>query len=240
MTLVALRSFTFRYRIFVSLGIVWCACLAAYALPVDRRPIAELFLGSGGLTLGCLAAAVLCAAATALRMSAGTVLRSGRVMSFDVRSEALALRSPYSLVRNPIYLSDLLAAGGFALCLPWPGLLYPLLLAVHYRSLISWEEDRLREVHGASYLAFLASSPRLCPTPSSVARFLRELADLRIDADGARFNALYLLFIPGLLVAAWSGAFFHAVLIGLPGVADWAYWHTRKGLPATMHQEVPS
>jgi hypothetical protein len=173
-------------------------------------------------------------------MSAGTVLRSGRVMSFDVRAEALALEPPYSLVRNPIYLSDLIAASGFALCMPWPGLLYPTLLALHYRALIDWEEERLWEVHGASYLTFLASSPRLFPTPSSVARFLGDLGTLRIDADGARYNALYLLFIPGLIVSAWTGAFFHAVLIGLPAVADWAFWHTRKGLPSTAHREVPS
>lgn len=238
MTSFSLQAVEFRYRIFVSLAIVWCACIAAYAAPVDRRPLAELLVGAAGPTTGFLTAAVLCALATALRMSAGSVLSSGRVMSFDVRPETLTLAPPYSLVRNPIYLSDLIAATGFALCMPWPGLLYPFLLLLHYHQLIDWEEERLWNVHGPTFVTFLASSPRLCPTPSSIARFMRDLGGLQINADGARFNALYLLFIPGLLVSAWTGEFFHAVVIGLPGVADWAFWHTRKGLHAPRHHEV--
>ncbi len=239
-SLHSIRVLEFEYRIFVSLGIVWIACTAAYGLPVDRRTVVELLVGPGGRTTGFLAAAFCCAFASILRMTAGTVLHSQRVMSFGVRPEALAIDPPYSLVRNPIYLSDLIAAAGLSLCMPWPGILYPALMSLHYRQLIRWEEASLGSTHGDTYHEFLRSTPRLLPTPASVVACAKESRRLRINYDGARFNGLYVLFVPGLMVAAWSGEFFHAVVIGLPGVADWAYWHTRKGLGSAAGSEVAS
>ncbi len=60
--------------------------------------------------------------------------------------------------------------------------------------------------------------------------FLRESEKIQITYDGLRHNALYMLFIPGYLVAALEQDFLYAVLIGLPGVIDWAIVHTRIGL----------
>lgn len=237
-TTYRLIGFEFRYRIFVSLGIVLFACISAYGLSSDHRTIVEHIVGPGGRTAGFLVAAGLCMLATLLRMSAGTVLRSQRVMSFGVRPEHLSVAPPYDLVRNPIYLSDLIAAAGFAVCMPPLGLVYPALLTLHYRNLISWEERSLGERHNEQYAAFSSTTPRLLPTWSSVRRSIGSWRQLRIDADGARYNALYLLFIPGLSISAFTGEFFHAVLFGLPALADWAYWHTVKGLsPETS--EVP-
>jgi S-adenosylmethionine-diacylglycerol 3-amino-3-carboxypropyl transferase len=52
---------------------------------------------------------------------------------------------------------------------------------------------------------------------------------MTISRDGFRHNALYLLFIPGFVVAALSGRLLWAVIIGLPAVIDWAIIHTKIG-----------
>lgn len=230
----------FEYRIFLSLAIVLIVCIAAYVPSGDRRTVMELIFGPTGRPAGFLSAAALCFLATLLRMSAGTVLQSTRVMSFGVRPERLSVDPPYTLVRNPIYLSDLVAAAGFSLCMPPAGLLFPALLTVHYLRLIRWEESSLFAAHGSTFQSFVSSTPCLLPNVRSILSLIRGVRRLRIDRDGARYNALYVLFVPGLLIASITGEFFHAVLIGLPGVADWAYWHTLKGLSCPPSTEVPS
>ncbi len=222
----------------MSLGIVLTVCLFSYGIYDDSRTVPELYAGPTGRTVGFIAAAAICLVATALRMTAGSALRSGRIMSFTVRPESLVVSPPYNLVRNPIYLADLLAAAGFSLCMPPPGLLFPLMLGLHYRRLVRFEEDHLSARHSGTFEGYLTSVPRLAPTFSSLGAFVRSIPSCRIDRDGARFNALYLLFVPGLCVSAVTGEFFHAVLLGLPAVADWAYWHTVKGLHPTT-EEVP-
>jgi protein-S-isoprenylcysteine O-methyltransferase Ste14 len=233
-------AFQFEYRIFISLAIVLAACTAAYVPFGDGRTTMEWMFGPSGRSTGFLVAALLCAVATMLRMSAGTVLHSQRVMSFGVRPERLSVEPPYTFVRNPIYLSDLIAAAGFSLCMPPAGLLFPSLLSAHYIRLIRWEEASLSAAHGPAFQAFLTSTPRLIPRVRSLKALISGIRGVRIDRDGARYNALYVLFVPGLLIASVTGEFFHAVLIGLPGVADWAYWHTIKGMSRPPSLEVPS
>jgi S-adenosylmethionine-diacylglycerol 3-amino-3-carboxypropyl transferase len=50
-----------------------------------------------------------------------------------------------------------------------------------------------------------------------------------INADGLRHNALYTLFVPGFIAAAVTDNLLLALLIGFPGVIDWAVVHTRIG-----------
>jgi hypothetical protein len=158
-------------------------------------------------------------------------------MSFDIRAERLAIEPPFTLVRNPIYLSDIIASVGFSLCMPAPGLMYPVLLSCHYRSLIDFEERNLEDLHSTRFPEYRSVVPRLVPTIRSTRSFLSGSAACRIDRDGFRYNALYLLFVPGLLLSAYTGEFFHAVLVGLPAVSDWAYWHTVKGLRHTPRED---
>lgn len=232
-------SFIFTYRLFLSLCIALVSCLAAYGCMNDQRSVTEHLVGPIGVTVSFVTACGLCAVASILRMSAGTVLRSSRVMSFPVRPERLILDPPYTLVRNPVYLSDLIAAAGFALCMPPAGLLFPIGLSIHYRNLIRYEEGALATYHAADFASFGATTPRLFPTVRSIRHFFRTCAKMRIDSDGFRFNALYLMFLPGFAVATVTGSFLHAVVIGLPGVAYWGYWHVVKGLTAA-HNEVQS
>ena len=114
--------------------------------------------------------------------------------------------------------------------LPPIGLLLPVLLFLHYAQIIRHEERALAASLGDRYHAYLKGAPRFCPTPQSLASLPRVLGELVFNRDGIRHNALYVLFLPGLLVAAYTGHFWHALAIGLPATLDWAIVHTRIGL----------
>ena len=66
--------------------------------------------------------------ASFLRMWAGSILTSRTIMAFKVQKDLLNTTGPYALARNPIYLADMIALCGFALCLNPVGLALPLLI----------------------------------------------------------------------------------------------------------------
>ena len=228
----------FEARIFVSFSIIAGIALVSF-LTFRSMPTVAVLLGRlTGLAAetsqrwGFIGAAVLTAAGTILRMWAGSVLTSQRMMSFPVQQDALKTSGPYRLVRNPIYLADLIAFAGFVLCLRPVGLLWPLLLYLHYTRLVKYEEESLGDSFDAGFQAYLASAPSFIPDRRSIRQLGPALREFYINADGARHNALFLLFVPGFITAAVTGSLLHAVLIGLPAVVDWAVVHTRKGLAA--------
>jgi protein-S-isoprenylcysteine O-methyltransferase Ste14 len=226
----------FELRIFVSLAIVagvYSVCVLGFpgtaslmvtcaaragVQPDDARRAGFLFL-AGWMALISL-----------LRMWAGTELSARRVMAFRVQTDRLETSGPYVLVRNPIYLADFLAICAFALCLPSAGLAMPLLFYLHYRRLIAFEERSLGAGFHQSYEAYREAVPRLVPNRRSFVAFARAIAGFRLSREGIRHNALYILFIPGFLAAAWNNDFLPAVVIGVPGVLDWAVIHTRIGV----------
>ncbi|MEW6512015.1 MAG: methyltransferase [Bacteroidota bacterium] len=228
----------FELRIFVSLSIVAVVC-ALSAFVFQGRASTAVLIGAhfgadaasaGRVTYLALAAVMLLL--SLLRMWAGSELSARRVMAFRVQADELHTAGPYLLVRNPIYLADLLAMCGFGLCLPWPALAMPLLFLVHYLRLIRYEEQSLGDGFRESYNRYARSVPRLFPSVQSLAAFPAALRNFRISAEGVRHNALYVLFIPGFLAAAWADDFLYAALIGIPGVLDWAIVHTKIGVHA--------
>lgn len=239
MTAIAtIRRIEFEARIFISLGIVLVSCLLA----VLFTPGSPSLVCGIGVRVGMRAAdlrpaafiagAVIMLLCSLLRMWAGTILSARRVMSFRVQSESLNTTGPYRLSRNPIYLADFLAMCTFALYLPPIGLLMPVLFFLHYMQLIRYEEAMLARMHGDAYERYLRSAPRLLPTPASLLQLPAALREWRLSAEGIRHNATYVLFIPGLLLAAATDSFLVAVIVGIPAVIDWAVVHTRIGLPA--------
>ena len=52
----------------------------------------------------------------------------------------------------------------------------------------------------------------------------------KINQDGFRHNAVYLLFIPGFILTSFTHNIFHAIVLGAPSVLDWAIIHTKIGL----------
>ncbi|MBF8249334.1 MAG: hypothetical protein HW374_2134, partial [Bacteroidetes bacterium] len=239
-----IRKREFEARIFISLGIVLFVCVLSFAVLRQKSSSAAII----GYWLGIserhsnlaafLIAAALMSLASLLRMWAGSYLNSERIMAFRVQNDILTTQGPYMLVRNPIYLADVLAMYGFALCLPLTGLLLPLLLYLHYRQLMKYEEVSLRARLHQQYKDYARRVPRILPGVQSFFNFSRSSKDFRISWDGFRNNALYLLFAVGFLVSAFTGQFFFAVVIGLPAVLDCAVIHTKKGLAKQRNGEA--
>ena len=231
-----IQKIEFEFRIFISFGLVILVSALSFTVFADWPLTAVAVGGLLGIpaplarALGYLAAALFSAGASFLRIWSGSVLTSRRMMSFAVKTDALLSTGPYELVRNPIYLADLVAFTGFALCLPPIGLLLPVLLYLHYTQLIGYEEISLRREFGPDYAIYQGRVPRLLPGWGWRKRLRAAFKDLRITRDGIRHNALYLLFIPGFVLAAITGRLIWALAIGLPAVVDWAIVHTKIGV----------
>ena len=232
---IALRR-EFELRIFVSLGIVALICTASALISRGEASSFERLGSAAGLlpeTSRCVCFLLLAAhmvIVSALRMWAGTELSARRVMAFRVQVDEFHTCGPYRIVRNPIYLADFLAIAAFALCLPPVGILMPLLFWVHYSRLIHYEEASLGGIFRERFDAYARTTPAMLPTGVSLRRLPVALREFRLSAEGFRHNALYVLFIPGFIAAAWTGSFTVAAVIGIPGVIDWAIVHTRLGV----------
>ena len=77
----------------------------------------------------------------------------------------LITQGPFSICRNPIYLSSIL--GLFGLALDTGTFIYPALALItfllYFHTQVKGEEAKLRDLHGDRYLAYCARTPRLIP-----------------------------------------------------------------------------
>ncbi len=230
-----LQQLEFEARIFISLGIVAFICALSFLGGADSQPTvvrvayAFGFSGQAALTISYTFGATIMALISLLRMWAGSVLTPTRVMAFKVQVTALKTSGPYRIVRNPIYLADFMAMCVFALCLPPIALLMPVLFYVHYRNLISFEEESFNKSFALSVEEYRSNTPRFLPSLKSLTYVREALREFTISREGFRHNALFVLFVPGFAVAAVTHAFIHVILIGLPAVIDWAIIHTKIG-----------
>lgn len=226
----------FEIRIFISLSIVAIVSLLSFLLFKTMPTTIEIIGKWIGLSskysirYGYYLIAFIVLLASLLRMWAGSILTSSTVMSFKIKYNKLLISGPYKIIRNPIYSADLLAFTALSLCLRPIGLLIPLLIYLHYCLLIKYEEEKLKTEFENSYIEFISSTPTFFPGIRQIKRLFNSPLDFFISFDGFRHNAQYVLFIPGLIVAAYTGQFIHAILIGLPAVIDWAIVHTIIGV----------
>ena len=230
-----IKKIEFEIRIFISFSIVIFVCVLSFSV-FAQHPTNVVVLGKltglsaqTSLFLGFLMAALITAVASVLRMWSGSVLTSRRMMAFPVQDDSLLVTGPYLIVRNPIYLADLIAFSGFALCLPFIGVLLPVLLYLHYTQLIKYEEVSLEKQFKEQYTDFKKRVPRLIPNHRSLGSVSVGLKEFEINRDGFRHNAVYLLLIPGFIVASFTHEILHAIIIGLPAIIDWAVVHTKIG-----------
>ena len=240
---VQFRKAWFESRIFISLSIVTIVTTFSFILfantPSTLEIVGSWFGLASGLSVryGYLIIAFLVLFASLIRMWAGSVLTSKTVMAFRVQNSKLALSGPYKYVRNPIYFADLIAFSALSLCLKPVGLLIPLLIRVHYYQLIKYEEKKLVTRFGRTYSDYILSVPGLNPGIKQFKSFFNIPQDFSINYDGFRHNAQYILFIPGLIFASFTGKFIYAILIGLPAVIDWAVIHTIIGIPKDIQEK---
>jgi S-adenosylmethionine-diacylglycerol 3-amino-3-carboxypropyl transferase len=234
----------FEARIFVSFSIVILACVISVVFFSEFEANYLVIFKLAGVeeysSIMFLFASVLFVMISLLRMWAGSLLSSNTVMSFKVQSSSLVISGPYLLVRNPIYLSDWLALTVLSLFLPISGLLMPILFYIHYIQLIKYEEESFGKNQHKGYNNYLSDIPRLIPTFKSVFGFTKGKSKIYLNKDGVRHNALFVLFIPGLVIGYFTNSFLYAALIGILAVIDWAIVHTKIGLPNSIFKKKKS
>jgi protein-S-isoprenylcysteine O-methyltransferase Ste14 len=117
--------------------------------------------------------------------AAGEVVRLFSVHHIGVISRTrsdrlgpLITTGPFRVVRNPLYVGNLLVWVGLALTarVPWAALVIASLLLVEYHLIVRWEESRLEERYGGAYRNYVARVPRWLP------RWSRAVADTRGDS----------------------------------------------------------
>jgi protein-S-isoprenylcysteine O-methyltransferase Ste14 len=84
----------------------------------------------------------------------------------------LVVTGPFSLVRNPLYLGNILLWLGFTMVagLAWLAPMVVLLLGAEYHAIVRWEERLLGARVGASYGDYVRRVPRWLPLLTTPAR----------------------------------------------------------------------
>ena len=149
---VRLGGWLFRQRTWLPLPI------AAALIFIPAQPVSSMvpFVAAG---------LALVAAGEALRL--WSVHHIGAISrTRSDRLGPLVAAGPFALVRNPLYIGNILLWAGFAFLagLPWLAPAIVLLLALEYHAIVRWEEGLLGERLGDSYRAYLARVHRWLPS----------------------------------------------------------------------------
>ncbi len=129
--------------------------LALLLLRVGEAPFSWTLVSAG---------AVLTLLGEAIRLWAvrhiGTISRTR-----SDRLGPLVTAGPFGLVRNPLYIGNILLWVGFAVTarLLWMAPVILVLLALEYHAIVKWEEQLLLERRGDEYRQYCAQVPRWIP-----------------------------------------------------------------------------
>jgi protein-S-isoprenylcysteine O-methyltransferase Ste14 len=87
----------------------------------------------------------------------------------------LVASGPFAIVRNPLYVGNVLLWAGFALTarLAWLAPVILVLLGAEYHAIVRWEERLLESRLGDAYRVYAARVPRWLPTLSTFERGAR-------------------------------------------------------------------
>lgn len=127
----------------------------------------------------------------------GTAVLSGATMvSMSARTDRLLTGSVFGLVRNPMYLCDLLMFPSYALLLnPWLTPPFALYHVVRVLRLCGYEERRMLARWGADYEAYCRVVPRLIP------RIARPEPAPANWGDALRASSAWVGFVAGYLAS---------------------------------------
>jgi hypothetical protein len=94
---------------------------------------------------------------------------------------------PFAIVRNPLYVGNILLWVGFALAarLVWLAPVIVVLLGVEYHLIVKWEERLLEERLGGAYREYAARVPRWLPVSSFYRGARRERSEKDLSAGFA-------------------------------------------------------
>jgi protein-S-isoprenylcysteine O-methyltransferase Ste14 len=152
-----LRPYPWEYRwralpMFLSQGVAVIAnawLTGSLAMPTSRLALISVVLGAIGLWL---------------RVWGVGLITASTMSSMTPSTDRLVTSGVYGLVRNPLYLGDLLLFVGYGLFLPLP--LAAAFIAFHVvrtLRLIAFEESQLAARHGAAFADYVKAVPRLWP-----------------------------------------------------------------------------
>jgi protein-S-isoprenylcysteine O-methyltransferase Ste14 len=142
----------FRWRTAIPLPFA----LTLLLLRVGEAPFSWTLVGAG---------AVLTGGGEAIRLAAvhhiGVISRTR-----STRLGPLITSGPFAIVRNPLYLGNVLLWTGFAVTarLVWAAPVVAALLLLEYHFIVGWEEALLEARYGASYREYAGTVPRWLPS----------------------------------------------------------------------------
>jgi len=85
---------------------------------------------------------------------------------FIIKNAELATNGPYSLVRHPLYVGNILIVFAFAAATGywWPVLVVVAFLGFYYPTAIEYEDRKLASIFGDTWQEFANATPALLPT----------------------------------------------------------------------------
>jgi len=125
------------------------------------------------------------------------------------RDKVLQTSGPYGLVRNPLYLGNLLSAAGIGLLSA--SLIATLLLMIGmvfvFYQTIEHEDRKLLKIFGDEFLAYHERTPRLLPRVGDLRRFTHDAANRQMVSYanlGSELRASRGVLLAALLVYVYS------------------------------------
>ena len=154
----------------------------------------------------------------------GTAVLSGATMvSMAARTDRFVTASIFGLVRNPMYLGDLLIFPGYTMLLdPWLTPPFALYHIIRVLRLCAYEERRMLARWGAEYEEYCRSVPRLVPR---VARVGPAPANW---GDGLRASSAWIGFVVGYVAAAITHDLWNLTPFVVIGFVYFWYHFSRK------------
>ncbi|PIU45684.1 MAG: isoprenylcysteine carboxylmethyltransferase family protein [Ignavibacteriales bacterium CG07_land_8_20_14_0_80_59_12] len=121
----------------------------------------------------------------------------------------LVTNGPFSRVRNPLYLGNILIYLGLSIManawLPWIALVVVVWFVFQYALIVSLEEEFLKQKFGAEYIAYMNRVPRFLPrlagagpAPNSTVTFSPKRG---LASEGRTLQALAL--VVGVILILW-------------------------------------
>lgn len=205
MTTTIIESFA-RSRLFWSrlFGVALLAVVVFSPLPWPENSLMALAFEVSGF--------VLLATATLLRLWCTTYIAG-------LKNNVLMQEGPYSMVRNPLYVSSFIGGIGFGLSVENPILTAVIAMAflIYYPWVVRHEEERLAGLFGEAYLAYCRKVPRWFPRFSSYSEPETYTVRARMLRRGY-FNAMWFMWAfllwevierlreIGIVPALWGGS----------------------------------
>lgn len=170
-------QFEFRYRLWIGFAIYFLGLWAPwvrYSAGAFVVPPAWLEL-SGELSrlvslatateVVTLAAILLAASGTILRVWGSAYLGGSVVQSRSMQAQEVVAAGPYRYLRNPLYLGSFLFLLSIAILMPPSGAVFAVVaMGLHLMRLVLREETFLTEQQGEAYLAYKNLVPRFIPS----------------------------------------------------------------------------